>query len=204
VALGVAVKMPVFPFDRFPGIDPLPGPEMRSTGEVMGMADSFGEAYAKAAQAAGFALPLSGAAFLSVADGDKPRATPLAARLEELGFRLLATQGTASALERDGIRARVVYKVSEGRPHVADLMVNGEIQLVINTASGSRARRDGIAIRRGALEHRIPYVATVAGAFAAAEAIAALRHGALEPRSLQAWQARADEQRLPGSRTASH
>ncbi len=204
VALGVAVKMPVFPFDRFPGVDPLPGPEMRSTGEVMGMAESFGEAYAKAAQGAGFALPLSGTAFLSVADGDKPRATPLAARLEELGFHLLATQGTASGLERDGIRARVVHKVSEGRPHVADLMVNGEIQLVINTASGSRARRDGVAIRRGALEHRIPYVATVAGGFAAAEAIAALRRGALEPRSLQAWQARAAAQRLPGSQAASH
>jgi len=201
---GVAVKMPVFPFDRFPGVDPLPGPEMRSTGEVMGMAETFGEAYAKAAQGAGLALPVAGTVFLSVADGDKPRATPLAARLEELGFQLLATQGTATGLERDGIKARVVHKVSEGRPHVVDLMVNGEIQVVINTATGSRARRDGIAIRRGALEHRIPYVATVAGGFAAAEAIAALRRGALEPRSLQAWQARADAQRLPGSRAASH
>ena len=196
--------MPVFPFDRFPGVDPLPGPEMRSTGEVMGMAETFGEAYAKAAQGAGLALPVAGTVFLSVADGDKPRATPLAARLEELGFQLLATQGTAAGLERDGIKARVVHKVSEGRPHVVDLMVNGEIQVVINTATGSRARRDGIAIRRGALEHRIPYVATVAGGFAAAEAIAALRRGALEPRSLQAWQARADAQRLPGSRAASH
>jgi carbamoyl-phosphate synthase large subunit len=199
VPLGVAVKMPVFPFDRFPGVDPLPGPEMRSTGEVMGMAENFGEAYAKAAQGAGLALPLAGSVFLSVADADKPRATPLAARLEELGFRLLATNGTAAALERDGIRARVVRKVSEGRPHVADLMVNGEIQLVINTPSGSRARRDGSAIRRGALEHRVPYVATVAGAFAAAEAIAALRRGPLEPRSLQAWQAQSKASRLPAA-----
>jgi carbamoyl-phosphate synthase large subunit len=203
VALGVAVKMPVFPFDRFPGVDPLPGPEMRSTGEVMGMAETFGEAYAKAAQGAGLELPVAGTVFLSVADGDKPRATPLAARLEELGFQLLATQGTATGLERDGIGARVVHKVSEGRPHVVDLMVNGEIQLVINTASGSRARRDGIAIRRGALEHRIPYVATIAGGFAAAEAIAALRRGALEPRSLQAWQSRATAQRLPASRAVN-
>jgi carbamoyl-phosphate synthase large subunit len=195
VPLGVAVKMPVFPFDRFPGVDPLPGPEMRSTGEVMGMADTFGEAYAKAAVGAGLALPLAGTVFLSVADADKPRATSLAARLEELGFALVATQGTAAALARAGITSRVVYKVSEGRPHAVDLMVNGEIQMVINTATGSRAHRDGVAIRRGALEHRIPYVATVAGAFAAGEAIAALRRGALEPRSLQTWQARATTQR---------
>jgi carbamoyl-phosphate synthase large subunit len=195
VPLGVAVKMPVFPFDRFPGVDPLPGPEMRSTGEVMGMAETFGEAYAKAAIGAGLALPPSGTVFLSVADADKPRATSLAARLEELGFALVATQGTAAALARDGIESRVVYKVSEGRPHAVDLMVNGEIQMVINTATGSRAHRDGVAIRRGALEHRIPYVATVAGAFAAGEAIAALRRGALEPRSLQTWQARATTRR---------
>jgi carbamoyl-phosphate synthase large subunit len=189
VPMGVAVKMPVFPFDRFPGVDPLLGPEMRSTGEVMGMAESFGEAYAKAALGAGLALPLSGAVFLSVADADKPRATSLAARLEELGFALVATQGTAAALARDGISARDVFKVSEGRPHAVDLMVNGEIQMVINTATGSRAHRDGVAIRRGALEHRIPYVATVAGAFAAAEAIAAFRRGTPAPRSLQSWAA---------------
>jgi hypothetical protein len=118
---------------------------MRSTGEVMGMADSFGEAYAKAAQGAGLALPPAGCVFLSVADADKPRATPLAARLEELGLDLLATQGTAAALARDGIEARVVRKVSEGRPHVVDLMVNGEIQMVI-TPRGLRARADGTAI----------------------------------------------------------
>jgi carbamoyl-phosphate synthase large subunit len=203
VPLGVAVKMPVFPFDRFPGVDPLPGPEMRSTGEVMGMADTFGEAYAKAAVGAGLALPLAGTVFLSVADFDKPRATSLAARLEELGFGLVATQGTAAALARDGIASKVVNKVSEGRPHAVDLMVNGEIQMVINTATGSRAHRDGVAIRRGALEHRIPYVATVAGAFAAGEAIAALRRGALDPCSLQAWQARAGAQRRPARGAAA-
>jgi carbamoyl-phosphate synthase large subunit len=203
VPLGVAVKMPVFPFDRFPGVDPLPGPEMRSTGEVMGMAETFGEAYAKAALGAGLALPLSGTVFLSVADPDKPRATSLAARLEELGFALVATQGTAAALVRDGIASKVVNKVSEGRPHAVDLMVNGEIQMVINTATGSRAHRDGVAIRRGALEYRIPYVATVAGAFAAGEAIAALRRGALEPFSLQAWHARAATQRRPGRGAAA-
>jgi carbamoyl-phosphate synthase large subunit len=203
VPLGIAVKMPVFPFERFPGVDPLPGPEMRSTGEVMGMAETFGEAYAKAAVGAGFALPLAGTVFLSVADADKPRATSLAARLEELGFALVATQGTAAALARDGIASRVVYKVSEGRPHAVDLMVNGEIQMVINTATGSRAHRDGVAIRRGALEHRVPYVATVAGAFAAGEGIAALRRGTIEPRSLQGWQARMKAHRPASGRAAS-
>jgi carbamoyl-phosphate synthase large subunit len=190
VPFGTAVKMPVFPFDRFPGVDPLPGPEMRSTGEVMGMADGFGEAYAKAAVGAGLALPAGGTVFLSLSEADKPRVTALAARFEELGFRLIATQGTADALGRNGIHAGTVLKVSEGRPHVVDRMLNGDIQLVVNTASGSSAHRDGLAIRRGALEHRIPYVATVAGAFAAAEAIAAVRRGALTPRSLQSWASR--------------
>jgi carbamoyl-phosphate synthase large subunit len=191
VPAGIAVKMPVFPWDRFPGVDPLPGPEMRSTGEVMGLADSFGEAFAKAALGAGLTMPDGGALFLSLADGDKSRAAALAARFEELGFRLLATGGTAATLGQHGIRADQVKKVSEGRPNVVDRMVNGEIQLVINTASGSRAHRDGIAIRRGALEHGVPYVATVPGAFAMAEAIAALRRGAISVRPLQAWHARA-------------
>jgi carbamoyl-phosphate synthase large subunit len=187
VPMGIAVKMPVFPFDRFPGVDPLPGPEMRSTGEVMGIASTFGEAYAKAALGAGLGLPQRGGAFLSLAEPDKPRAAALGARFEELGFTLLATRGTAAVLQRAGVRASVVAKVSEGRPHVVDGMVNGDIQLVINTATGSRAHRDGIAIRRGALEHRIPYVATIPGAFAAAEAIAAVRRGPLSVRPLQAW-----------------
>ncbi len=190
VPLGVAVKMPVFPFDRFPGVDPLPGPEMRSTGEVMGIAGSFGEAYLKAAVGAGLRWPREGRVFLSLAEPDKPRAAALASRLEELGFSLCATRGTAAALSGAGIDAEVVAKVSEGRPHAADLMVNGDIQLVVNTATGSRAHRDGIAIRRGALELRIPYVATVPGAFAAAEAIAVEARGGIGVRSLQEWRAR--------------
>jgi len=189
VPLGVAVKMPVFPFDRFPGVDPRLGPEMRSTGEVMGMARSFGEAYARAALAAGLALPCRGRVFLSLADLDKPRAVPLAARLLELGFSLVGTRGTAAVCREAGLELEVVNKVSEGRPHVVDAMINGDIALVVNTASGSRAHRDGTAIRRGALEYRIPYVATVAGAFAAAEAIALLQKGLGPPRSLQEWAA---------------
>jgi carbamoyl-phosphate synthase large subunit len=188
--MGIAVKMPVFPFDRFPAVDPLPGPEMRSTGEVMGIADGFGEAYAKAARGAALALPAGGTVFLSLSDQDKPRAVSLASRFEELGFALRATRGTAAVLERAGIRAAVVHKVSEGRPHVVDAMINGAIALVINTATGSRAHRDGLAIRRGALEYHIPYIATVAGGFAAAEAIAAGRSAAPTVRSLQEWAAR--------------
>ncbi len=168
----VAVKMPVFPFDRFPGADPILGPEMRSTGEVMGLGASFGEAFAKAALAAGLDLPKKGNVFLSLAGPDKPRAAALASRFQELGFGLLATKGTAAVLREAGFSPREVKKVSEGRPHVVDLMVNGDIHLVVNTATGGRAHQDGHLIRRGALEHRIPYVATVPGAFAAAEAIA--------------------------------
>ncbi len=191
VPLGVAVKTPVFPYDRFPGVDPLPGPEMRSTGEVMGMADTFGEAFAKAALGAGVKLPLAGGAvFISMADVDKPRAAALAARFEELGFGLLATAGTAAALAEAGIRAAVVRKVSEGRPHAVDLMVNGDIQLVVNTASGGRAHRDGTAIRRGALELGVPYSATIPGALAVAEAIASLRRRKLSVRPLQEWAGR--------------
>ena len=165
---------------------------MRSTGEVMGLAAGFGEAYAKAALGAGVTLPSSGTVFVSLADVDKQRAPALAARLEELGFIVAATRGTADALGREGMSPVVVNKISEGRPQAVDLMVNGDIQLVINTASGSRARRDGLAIRRGSLEHRIPYVATVAGGFAAAEAIAALQAGSLHYRSLQDWESRRD------------
>ena len=191
VPLGVAVKMPVFPYDRFPGVDPLPGPEMRSTGEVMGMADTFGEAFAKAALGASVKLPLAGGAvFISMADVDKPRAAALAARFEELGFRILATAGTAARLAEAGMRAGVVRKVSEGRPHAVDLMVNGEIQLVVNTASGGRAHRDGAAIRRGALELGVPYSATIPGALAVAEAIASLRRRPASVRPLQEWAGR--------------
>jgi carbamoyl-phosphate synthase large subunit len=186
--LGVAVKMPVFPFDRFPGADPILGPEMRSTGEVMGLGLSFGEAFAKAALAAGIRLPQSGQVFLSLADPDKPRAKALASRFRELGFHLLATRGTATVLREAGFAVGVVKKVSEGRPHAVDLMVNGEIQLVVNTPASGTAHQDGQLIRRGALEHAIPYVATVPGAFALAEAITC-RHLSVAP--LQTWMANA-------------
>jgi len=187
VPMGVAVKMPFFPFDRFPGVDPLLGPEMRSTGEVMGMSKSFGESYLKAALSVGLQLPKKGTVFLSVANADKLRIVSLAARFEELGFTILATYGTAEILARNGILVNYVYKVSEGRPHVVDLMINGKIQLVVNTTTGSSAHKDGIKIRCGALEHHIPYVATVAGGFAAAEAISALVKNKITVRSLQQW-----------------
>jgi len=182
----VAVKVPVFPFERFPGVDPLPGPEMRSTGEVMGRGRTFGEAFAKAALAAGWRLPSGGTVLLSLADRDKPRVPAVAARFEELGFALAATAGTAAALEAAGIGpVRRVAKVGEGAPDIPALLEGGEIQLVVNTASGGRARRDASSIRRAALDAGVLNLTTVPGAFAAAEAIEALARGDLEPRALQ-------------------
>ncbi len=182
----VAVKLPVFPFERFPGVDPLPGPEMRSTGEVMGRGRSFGTAFAKAALAAGWRLPLEGGVLLSVADRDKARLPALASRWSELNFSLLATEGTAAAMVAAGTAGvRTVAKIGQ---HVADIpsrLAAGEIALVINTTAGRRARKDAGSIRRAALEAGVPYLTTIPGAHAAAEAIAALRRGHLNVRALQ-------------------
>ncbi len=182
----VAVKLPVFPFERFPGVDPLPGPEMRSTGEVMGRGRSFGEAFAKAALAAGWRLPDSGKVLLSLADRDKPRLPALAARFEELGFELVATEGTAADLREAGFdTAGIVLKVGQGRPDIPELLAEGAIQMVVNTAAGRRAARDAGSIRRAALDAGVLYFTTIPGAHAAAEAVAALRRGPLSVRALQ-------------------
>jgi len=182
----VAVKVPVFPFDRFPGVDPLPGPEMRSTGEVMGRGRTFGEAFAKAALAAGWRLPQAGGILLSLADRDKPRLPALAARCVELDLALLATAGTARALAAAGFTGvRTVAKVGEGADDIPTLLARGEIQLVVNTAAGRRARSDAGSIRRAALDAGVPYLTTIPGAHAAAEAVAALRRGTLGVRPLQ-------------------
>jgi len=182
-----AVKEAVFPFDRFYGVDPLLGPEMKSTGEVMGIAEDFPTAFAKAQLAAGMRLPRQGTAFLSVRDRDKPLAVEAARLLQRAGFRLLATKGTAQAIERAGIAVEVVAKVVDGiRPHIVDRILAKEVQLVINTTEGERAVRDSRSIRQAALEMKIPYYTTIAGGLAACEAIAA---GAKtdEVRSLQQW-----------------
>jgi carbamoyl-phosphate synthase large subunit len=183
---GVFVKAPVFPFRRFPGVDPVLGPEMKSTGEVMGASTNFGSAFAKAWLGAGHRLPLSGTAFLSVHDRDKPALLPVARRFADLGFELTATAGTAAHLEEHGLKVRAVRKVhDEARPHVVDHLINGEIDLVVNTPLGRESHEDDGLIRRTALKHDIPCITTLSGAMAAAEGIAALRRDGLAVRSLQ-------------------
>ena len=170
-----AIKEAVLPFRRFPGSDTVLGPEMRSTGEVMGSATSFGMAYAKAELGAGEALPTTGTVFLSTHDRDKDSLVPVAARLIELGFDLIATSGTAHALERGGLTVRSVLKVHEGRPNIEDLIRSNQVQLVINTPIGRQAAHDDKYLRRAALDYAVPTVTTLAGARAAVEAISALQ-----------------------------
>lgn len=183
----VAVKESVFPFNRFPGVDIVLGPEMKSTGEVMGIDKDFGLAYAKSQIAAGQNLPLKGNVFISVKDRDKRQAVLIARELEELGFKILATKGTCSVLRRNGIKAYEVFKVSEGRPHVVDLIKNREIHLVINTPSGKRPRADEVIIRTTALSYGIPVVTTMAGAQATVEGIRALKQEGIRVMSLQEY-----------------
>jgi carbamoyl-phosphate synthase large subunit len=184
-ALAVAVKGVVFPFAKFPGVDPVLGPEMKSTGEVMGIGSTFGEAYAKALLAAGIPLPLSGTIFLSVNDQDKAKLPELAKKLASMGFGLCATEGTARHLETAaGLKVRRIFKVNEGRPHAVDLLKNREIQWVINTPLGRDAYFDEGAIRKEALRLKIPCLTNLNAALAACEAVETLR-GELQVRALQ-------------------
>ncbi|MDX6495468.1 MAG: carbamoyl-phosphate synthase large subunit, partial [Gaiellales bacterium] len=171
----ISVKAAVLPFQRFFGADPALGPEMRSTGEVIGIGPDFPTAFAKGERAAGRPLPREGRVFLSVRDADKPAATMLAALLQSLGFDLVATAGTARALQRIGIPVETVQKVTQGSPNVVDLIRDGAINLVINTPLGRGARADGYEIREAAIRHRIPCITTLAGASAAVQAIAQAR-----------------------------
>ncbi len=182
--LAVAVKGVVFPFAKFPGVDPVLGPEMRSTGEVMGLGSSFGEAYAKALAASGLSLPLSGTVFLSVKDQDKPQLPELVRRLVSLGFGLCATEGTADALEKAGYRVRRIHKVNEGRPNAVDLLKNGEIQWVVNSPQGKAAYADETNIRRQSLRLKIPCITNMSAALAACEAVDSIR-GETRVRNLQ-------------------
>ena len=186
---GVAVKEAVFPFTKLPNVDSVLGPEMRSTGEAMGIADSFGMAFAKAQIAADGSLPLEGSVFVTVNDSDKPTVVPIVRRFHELGFRILATEGTERYLRARGIPAERVAKVHEGRPNAIDLLVSGEIQLLINTPLGKFTQQDDYAIRRAALVHRVPYTTTMSAASAASDAIIALRSRRGSVRSLQEWHA---------------
>jgi carbamoyl-phosphate synthase large subunit len=186
-AAHVAVKEAVFPFARFPGVDLILGPEMKSTGEVMGIDTDFGRAFAKSQLASGTNLPLEGCVFVSVRDRDKAALIEPCRRLVEMGFSLVATTGTAAALTAAGLPASLVNKVRDGRPHIVDRMLSGEVQLVFNTTEGAQAIADSFSLRRTALTHAIPYYTTVAGARAAVQAIAALRAGSLEVAPLQSY-----------------
>jgi carbamoyl-phosphate synthase large subunit len=181
----VSVKEAVLPFGRFPRADALLGPEMKSTGEVMGVAADYPAAFGKAQAAAGAELPQSGAVFISVTDGDKPAATQLAASFHDMGFRVLATGGTAQAIRRMGVPVERIRKLSEGSPNVVERIESGEVDLVINTPTGSGARADGYEIRRAAIGRGIPCITTMSGASAAQRAIRASRSGETEVISLQ-------------------
>ncbi|MBV8811792.1 MAG: carbamoyl-phosphate synthase large subunit, partial [Acidobacteriaceae bacterium] len=179
------VKSPVFPFAKFPGADPALGPEMRSTGEVMGVGESFGEAFAKAQLAAGTPIPDSGALFISVNDRDKRVAVEVAAKFRQFGFELFATRGTAAALKAAGLPCKTVFKVNEGRPNAVDLIKAGKLNLVIYTTTGSHSFPDEQTIRRNAVTYRTPCITTMSGARAAAEAVASRRRDPIRVWSLQ-------------------
>ena len=181
----VGVKEAVFPFARFPNVDTVLGPEMRSTGEVIGLDRSFDVAFAKSQLGGGTKVPVEGTVFVSVKDGDKSRVLPAMQMLAEMGFRIQATGGTLKALQASGVPAHKINKVSEGRPHVVDAIKNGGIQLVVNTTEGALALADSRSIRQAALLHKVPYYTTIAGALAAAQGIKAYKGGDLEVRALQ-------------------
>jgi len=184
------VKSPVFPFSKFPGVDPALGPEMKSTGEVMGVGASFGEAFEKAQLAAGTPIPHEGALFISVNDRDKSAAAAVAAKFRDVGFELFATRGTAAALKNAGLSVKTVFKVNEGRPNAVDLIKAGKLNLVIYTTTGSHSFPDEQTIRRSAVMHRTPCITTMSGARAAAEAISSRQRNTVRVWSLQDLHAR--------------
>jgi carbamoyl-phosphate synthase large subunit len=185
------VKSPVFPFVKFPGVDPILGPEMRSTGEVMGVAEGFGAAFLKAQQGAGTRFPRDGTVFISVNDQDKRSVLELARSFQEMGFKLVATRGTQKRLEAEGLQCGFVYKVNEGRPNIADLVRSQQVNLIINTPLGRTSFYDEREIRRAAIQYSVPCVTTMTGALATVAAIRALKEEELQVRSLQEYHAHA-------------
>jgi carbamoyl-phosphate synthase large subunit len=183
----VAVKESVFPFARFPGTDPVLGPEMRSTGEVMGIDRDFDIAFAKALLGAGMILPQGGTAFVSVKDADKDHIIPAVEKLLELGFQIIATGGTEAHLMSKGLPVAHVNKVAQGRPHIVDRLLDGDVDLVFNTTEGWQSLKDSHSIRATALHRKVPYFTTAAASLAAARAIEAVRGHALEVASLQSY-----------------
>jgi carbamoyl-phosphate synthase large subunit len=186
----ISVKEAVFPFSKFREFDPILGPEMRSTGEVMGISDSFGSAFGKAQLAADNVLPIEGAIFITVNDSDKGSVTPIARRFQEMGFKLFATGGTAKHLRGRGIPVETVLKIHEGRPNGVDMMLNGDVQLLINTPLGKESQRDDYTMRQAAIANRVAYTTTLSAANAACDAILSLRSRAPSVLSLQEWHSR--------------
>ena len=184
---GVFVKTPVFPFVRFPGVDTLLGPEMKSTGEVMGGALTFGNAFAKAQLAAGQQLPQSGTAFISVNDKDKKSVSKIASDLVALGFSIVASRGTAAYLRAQGVDTDLVFKINEGRPHIGDQILNGGVDLIINTPLCLDSFFEDLTVRRIAMLHGVPCITTLTGAAAAVSAIRAIQNEALTVRSIQQY-----------------
>ncbi|MCG8430405.1 MAG: carbamoyl phosphate synthase large subunit, partial [Candidatus Omnitrophica bacterium] len=174
-----------FPFGRFPGVDIILGPEMRSTGEVMGIGEDFGQAYIKSQLAAGQKLPLKGNVFISVCDKDKRKLAALADKLKKLPFKIYATSGTAKVLDKHKLKVTVLPKIAEGRPNVLDLMKDGKIQLVINTPSGRIPRQDEVKIRSQVISYNIPYTTTISGALATVNGLEAMLRKSLKVSSLQ-------------------
>jgi carbamoyl-phosphate synthase large subunit len=181
------IKSPVFPFAKFRGVDSLLGPEMKSTGEVMGVAESFGAAFAKAQMSAGVRLPRGGTVFISVNDGDKPNVVPIARDFEDLGFRIVATSGTRQLLEEHGVRSELVFKVGEGRPNIVDHVKSRKVDLLVNTPLGRLSHFDEKAIRRAATTYNVPCITTLSGAAASVNAIRSLQREKLTVRSLQEY-----------------
>jgi carbamoyl-phosphate synthase large subunit len=191
------VKSPVFPFNKFPGVDPALGPEMRSTGEVMGVGENFGEAFAKAQLSAGTPLPAKGAVFISVNDRDKAAAVQVAKRFVGFGYSIVATRGTAAAMKAAGIPCKTVFKVNEGRPNAVDLLKAGTLHLAIYTTTGAHSFSDEKVIRRNAVMYRVPCITTISGAKAAAEAVASLRRDPIRVWSLQEIHSAPRKSRIP-------
>jgi len=183
----IAVKVPVFPFVRFPGVDAVLGPEMKSTGEVMGVDSAYGMAFAKSQQGAGHVIPLEGTVFISVRNADKRDIIFIAKKLEDLGFDLVATEGTAAALARNDVKVETLQRISIGRPNVLDLIKNGKVKLVINTVSGKNPRQDEIHIRTQTIANNIPLISTISAAAAFVNGIEALKKKGLSVKPLQEY-----------------
>ena len=181
------VKEAVFPFNMFPEVDPVLGPEMRSTGEVLGLADSFGLAFFKAEESAGQRLPTQGSVLITLNDEDKLAGVEIARRFKSLGFNILATQGTYEVLSKNGIPCQPIKKLHEGRPNIVDAIMNNEVQLVINTPVGRLGKFDDSYIRKSAIKYKVPYITTISAAFSATEGIDAYKKGKGLVKSLQKY-----------------